>query len=111
MARIILLLRRIRGIVPMFKDKAVPWWKKAIIIAGIVYLILPVDLIPPLVPVFGWLDDIILWIAILYFMGTELESHMPGSSKTPDEDKYKYSNDAYEVNYTVIDSEVNDDTK
>ena len=60
---------RIKGIFPMLKDKNVAWWKKAILIAGMIYLILPVDLIPPLVPVFGWLDDVLVWVAILYFMG------------------------------------------
>ena len=98
-----LLLRRIRGIIPMMKDKSVPFWKKAILVAGIVYLLLPVDLIPPLVPVFGWLDDIIIWIAILYFLRTELDSHIPGRKMPSDGEKYNYSgDDVHEVDFSVI---------
>ena len=104
-----LLLRRIRGIIPMLKDKSVPFWKKAILIAAVIYLILPVDLIPPLVPVFGWFDDIIIWVAILYFMRTELDAHIPG--KTPNKDsKYNYDkDDVHEASFSIINDEVNDE--
>lgn len=98
--RIAALFSRIKGIIPMLKDKEVAWWKKAILIAGVIYLILPVDLIPPLVPVFGWLDDFLIWIAILYFMGKELDRYVPersGSRK-----KYRYNNsDVTEARFTV----------
>ena len=101
------LLRRIRAIIPMIRDKKVAWWKKAILIAGIIYLVLPVDLIPPLVPVFGWFDDLAVWIAILYFMRTELDSHIPGAASSPD--KYDVSNsDIHEAEYTVTEEEDQD---
>ena len=109
MAGILILLRRIKGIIPMLKDRAVPWWKKAILIAAIIYLILPVDLIPPLVPVFGWLDDIILWIAILYFMRTELDEHIPGKNTEGKKHKYDFNEaDVLEANFSVVDDEVSD---
>ena len=105
-----ILLRRIKGIIPMLKDRAVPFWKKAILIAAIIYLILPVDLIPPLVPVFGWLDDIIIWVAILYFMRTELDAHIPGKKAPGKEAKYNYDKeDILEANYSVINDEVSDE--
>lgn len=107
MAGILILLRRIRGIIPMMKDKAVPWWKKAILIAAVIYLILPVDLIPPLIPVFGWFDDIIIWIAILYFMRTELDAHIPGRKTAGKDAKYNYDKeDVHEAHYSVV---VNDE--
>ena len=88
----------------MLKDKKVAWWKKAIIIAGIIYLVLPVDLIPPLVPVFGWFDDLAVWIAILYFMRTELDSHVPGTVSPSG--KYDVSNsDVHEAEYTITEEE------
>ena len=88
----------------MLKDKKVAWWKKAIIIAGIIYLVLPVDLIPPLVPVFGWFDDLAVWIAILYFMRTELDSHVPGT--VGPSGNYDVSNsDVHEAEYTVTEEE------
>ena len=70
------MLRRIKGIFPMIKDRKVAWWKKAIIIAALVYLFLPVDVIPPVIPVFGWADDLAVWAALLYFMGDDLDAHI-----------------------------------
>ena len=91
---------RIKGIFPMLKDKNVAWWKKAILIAGMIYLVLPVDLIPPLVPVFGWLDDVLVWVAILYFMGKELDRYVP--EKTGGNKKYRYKDsDVTEAEFTV----------
>ena len=38
---------RLRAIVSMMKDKTVPLRKKALVVFGLIYLLLPVDLIPP----------------------------------------------------------------
>ena len=103
-----LLKRRIRGIIPMMKDKKAPLWKKSILIFGIIYLFLPVDLIPPLIPVFGWLDDVVIWLAIIYFLRDELDKYAPED----EEQKQAKSalrrvmrsfsgKDVYDVNYTV----------
>ena len=44
------------------KDKSVSLWKKALIIAGIAYVVMPIDLIPIAILPFAWLDDLLLWI-------------------------------------------------
>ena len=62
------MLRRIKGIFPMIKDRKVAWWKKAIIIAALVYLFLPVDVIPPVIPVFGWADDLARLLSLKSFL-------------------------------------------
>ena len=98
--KILALLGRIKGIIPMFKDKEVKWWKKALIIAAIIYLVLPVDLIPPLIPVFGWFDDILIWIALLYFMGPDLDKYVSQSSGNAKKYNYKDS-DVTEAEFTV----------
>jgi len=41
-----------------------PWWVKAVVALGIVYLISPIDLIPDFIPVLGQLDDIVLVVAL-----------------------------------------------
>ena len=107
--RILALFGRIKGIIPMFKDKEVKWWKKAIFIIGVVYLLLPFDLIPPLIPVFGWLDDVALWVAILYFFGPELDRHMPENVAQSRNKKYRYKDeDVHEVEYTVNEEEADE---
>ena len=92
----------------MIRDKNVAWWKKAILIFGMVYLFLPADLIPPIVPVFGWFDDLAVWVAILYFMRTELDSHIPEPGAERGRFKYK-DEDVHEAEYTVTEDEVSNE--
>ena len=54
------LFRRIKAISSMMKDRSVPKRKKALVIFGILYLFMPLDLIPPVIFPFGFLDDLIL---------------------------------------------------
>ena len=53
-----ILVRRIGAIKSMMRDKTVPKRKKALVVIGLIYLFLPVDLIPPVLFPFGFLDDI-----------------------------------------------------
>ena len=53
------LFRRIKAISSMMKDRSVPKRKKALVIFGILYLFMPLDLIPPVIFPFGFLDDLI----------------------------------------------------
>ena len=65
------LFRRIKAISSMMKDRSVPKRKKALVIFGILYLFMPLDLIPP----FGFLDDLILWIWILFHLKDTLDRY------------------------------------
>ena len=42
------------------RDPRTPWYAKALAGAVVVYALSPIDLIPDFVPVFGYLDDLIL---------------------------------------------------
>lgn len=42
----------------LFRDRRVPLRAKAIVLAGVGYLLLPVDLLPDILPFVGVLDDI-----------------------------------------------------
>ncbi|WP_075282895.1 YkvA family protein [Roseibium aggregatum] len=42
------------------RDPRVPWYVKAIAIVVVGYALSPIDLIPDFIPVFGYLDDMIL---------------------------------------------------
>jgi uncharacterized membrane protein YkvA (DUF1232 family) len=55
----------------LLKDGRVPIWAKIVLPALIVYLALPVDLIPDFIPVIGHLDDLLLvaLAATLLFRG------------------------------------------
>ena len=44
----------------LFRDGRVPLWVRAIIPALILYLALPIDIIPDFIPVLGHLDDVLV---------------------------------------------------
>jgi uncharacterized membrane protein YkvA (DUF1232 family) len=50
----------------LMMDRRVPLWTKFIIPAGIVYLILPFDVLPDMVPALGRIDDL---LAIVFSVG------------------------------------------
>lgn len=77
------LLKRIGAIWYLLKDKTVPLRKKALVVFGIIYLITPVDLIPAILFPFAALDDLVLWVYILWHLKDELDAYWIGE-KTDD---------------------------
>ncbi len=54
------------------KDKRVGWHRKTIVVAALLYFILPLDAIPDLIPIFGYLDDMGVIASVLKYLGKEL---------------------------------------
>lgn len=61
-----LIWRRLRRLYLGFRHPATPWWARGLVIFILLYGISPVDLVPDLVPLFGWLDDISLLLLLLW---------------------------------------------
>ena len=40
------------------RSRSVARWKKVLGVLAVLYTILPVDLVPDVIPIFGWLDDV-----------------------------------------------------
>lgn len=68
-------LRRIRNISRLLKDSNQPFFKKFLIIFGIIYLLSPLDLVPEPVFGIGIVDDIILWAVLLSWLGESLDAY------------------------------------
>lgn len=53
----------------LFRDERVSVWLKAMLVAAVAYVILPIDLIPDTLPVIGEVDDVvILLVAARWFL-------------------------------------------
>lgn len=52
------LLRRPRALYRFLMDPAAPRLPQLLAVAALVYLVLPIDLIPDVIPILGWLDDL-----------------------------------------------------
>ncbi|MCW0506083.1 YkvA family protein [Aeromonas piscicola] len=66
MGRRWLIWRRVRRLYLGFRHPATPWWAKGLVILILLYGISPVDLIPDVVPLLGWLDDVTLLLVLLW---------------------------------------------
>jgi uncharacterized membrane protein YkvA (DUF1232 family) len=69
-----------RDIVALYnfmKDPIVRWHRKVIVVAALIYFIVPLDTIPDLTPFFGYLDDLGVITALLKYLGSELKSYYP----------------------------------
>lgn len=53
-------------------DKYVSWHRKAIVVAALIYFISPIDAIPDITPLIGYLDDLGVITALLRYLGSEL---------------------------------------
>ncbi len=95
------ILKRIIAIKAMMKDKSVSKWKKLLVIFGLVYLFVPIDLIPGTVFPLGMLDDLILWIGILYFLRETLDNYWLGEKTVDLSREYKDKTVINDVEYEV----------
>ncbi|MBF0312843.1 MAG: DUF1232 domain-containing protein [Oligoflexia bacterium] len=67
-------------------DTRIPQRDKSVIVALLVYLVTPVDLIPDWIPIFGLLDDVVALALILDYLFNVLDnkillSHFPWSMR------------------------------
>ena len=62
----------IMALVNYMRDPYVSWHRKAIVVAALIYFISPIDAIPDIAPLVGYLDDLGVITALLKFLGHEL---------------------------------------
>ncbi len=96
-----ILVRRIGAIKSMMRDKTVPKRKKALVVIGLIYLFLPVDLIPPVLFPFGFLDDIVLWIWIIWTLKDTLDLYWEGEKEQDFSEAFNKEDIIEGVEFTV----------
>jgi len=64
------------------KDPFVRWYRKAIVVAALIYFIVPIDTLPDITPLFGYLDDLGVITALLKYLGSELMGYYPEGYRT-----------------------------
>ena len=79
----LILLRRLIG------DPRIPRSRKFVLLFGVAYLAMPIDLIPDFLPVIGQIDDAIVLALMLRYLlrsgGSELiQEHWPGPATSLD---------------------------
>ncbi|MBU6422903.1 MAG: DUF1232 domain-containing protein [Chloroflexota bacterium] len=70
----------------LLRDPDVPWHAKAVVAAGLGYIVFPLDLIPEVIPVIGPLDDAIVASLVLGYVArasgrAPIERHWHGDPR------------------------------
>ena len=55
-----------------FSSSNIPLYRKSIVVAALVYFIMPIDSIPDIAPLIGYLDDLGVITAVIKYLGSEL---------------------------------------
>ncbi len=53
-------------------DGSISWYRKTVVVAALIYFISPIDAVPDLIPVIGYLDDLGVIVATMKFLGSEI---------------------------------------
>lgn len=66
-----------------FRDENVSGWRKFVVVGAIAYVLSPIDFVPDLVPLLGWLDDVGAVGAALAFLARDVANHSAKSRAVP----------------------------
>ena len=70
------------ALVRYMRDPMVSWHRKAIVVTALIYFISPIDAIPDIAPLVGYLDDLGVITAVLKFLGHELIPYYDASYRS-----------------------------
>lgn len=78
------LLGKVKTLYAMLRDKefAMAWSSKTMIIAGLLYFISPIDLLPDYIPVLGYIDDAFVISIVMNAIASEIERFQEHKAET-----------------------------
>lgn len=65
------------------RDPRVPRWRKLAGLFAVLYFVLPTDVLPDILPVLGWMDDVGVLSAAALFTLREVQRHAAGQEGAP----------------------------
>lgn len=81
------LAKHVLALFRYMTDESIPWYKKSVVVATLVYFIMPFDAIPDMLPLIGYLDDFGVIAAVLAFLGREIEPYYYTSTAMGNQDE------------------------
>lgn len=64
-----------RQVMGYLRDPAVALWRKGAGLVAAIYVVSPIDIIPDILPVLGWLDDVGVASAVAAFLIRDIRKH------------------------------------
>jgi len=73
----------VRRTLAFIGDPGVATWRKLVGGVAAFYVILPIDLIPDFIPIFGWLDDLGVVGLVTWYMVRQINKHAEARARLP----------------------------
>jgi len=97
-----ILGKRLKAIPYMMRDKSVPFLKKALIIGGLIFLFMPVSMVPAVVfP--SKIAGLILWVWIIWYLKDELDKYWVGEKRQDFSKSFKGKTIIDDVDFEIKD--------
>jgi len=103
-----IFFKRLIAIKSLMMDPVVPKRKKLLVVAGLVYLVLPFDLIPVILFPFAWMDDLLVWIFIVLHLKEYLDKYWLGEKTVNIKKNYRGKEIIDDVKFDVEDDNKDD---
>jgi uncharacterized membrane protein YkvA (DUF1232 family) len=97
--------KRLGAIRHLMVDKTVPKRHKVLVVFGLIYLFSPLDLIPAVIFPVAWMDDMLLWIYIIFTLKEYLDKYWLGDPVIDLSKKFKSKTVVDDVAYSVEDED------
>lgn len=105
-----IFLKRTVAIVSLMKDPTVPLRKKALVVFGLAFIILPLPPIPPIIFPIALLDDLLVWILIVWYLSDYLDKYWLGDKTEDIKKNFDGKDIVNDVEFEVDSDEDEDDT-
>ena len=73
----------VQGASSFFKDRSVSLTTKVLGLLAVLYVLSPIDLIPDVIPFFGWLDDVGFLTLAFGLIGRDMAKHAREAKQAP----------------------------
>ncbi|MDR1953690.1 MAG: DUF1232 domain-containing protein [Clostridiales Family XIII bacterium] len=103
------LKKRIVAIKSLMLDRAVPLRKKLLVVFGLVYLFMPLDLIPAVLFPVAWMDDLVVWLFIIWNLKDYLDKYWLGEEPVNITEDFTDKEVVDDVNFTVENEDKRDE--
>jgi len=84
-------MRRTKQLIPnlgniwrFIRDPKSDWKPKALVVLAILYLVWPLDAVPDLVPILGWLDDLGLDAVAVWYLMHATNKYLEYNNRRPE---------------------------
>jgi uncharacterized membrane protein YkvA (DUF1232 family) len=77
------MIAKVKMLYAMIRDKefAMAWSSKTMVIAGLLYFISPIDLLPDYIPVLGYIDDAFVLSIVMNAIASEIDRYKSYSAE------------------------------